>query len=98
MVEVVLESLPSHIEEARIQNWFFEEGDPVNEGDDLLEITAGGGSVLIHASASGVLAEVYFDEGESVSKGEVLCTIDNEEDLEDEDEDDDDEEESGKDK
>ena len=38
----------------------------------------------IPAPASGILAEVYYDEGEVVTKGEVLCTIDEEESDEEE--------------
>lgn len=79
MIEVVLEGLPSHIEEGTIQTWFFEEGDAVNEGDDLLEITTEEGTLTIQAASAGILAEVYYDEGEVVAKGEVLCTIDDEE-------------------
>ena len=79
MVDVILESLPAKMDEGTVQSWFCEEGDPINEGDDLVEITTEEGNVVIPAPASGVLAEVYYDEGESVGKGEVLCTIDDEE-------------------
>lgn len=86
MVEVVLEGLPLHVEEATIANWFYEEGDYVNQGDDLLALTMAEGTVTIPAAASGTLAEVYYDEGELVSKGEVLCTIDDDEDSDSKDE------------
>ena len=79
MVDVALEGLATHEEEATIQTWYFEEGDAVNEGDDLVELTSEEGTVTIQASASGVLAEVYYDEGETVAKGEILCTIDDQE-------------------
>lgn len=79
MVEVLLEGLAAHVEEATILNWFIEEGDSVKEGDDLVELSTEEGNVTIRAGVSGVLAEVYYDEGEIVSKGEVLCTIDDEE-------------------
>ena len=88
MKEVLLEGLAAQVEEAMIQSWFFEEGDRVTEGDELVELTAGEGSVMIQAAASGVLAEVYFDEGENVPRGEVLCLIDDEKDLDDDEEDD----------
>lgn len=78
MIEVQLEGLAKHVEEGTIQQWFVEEGDPVSEGDDLVEVASEEGVVTISAPASGVLAEVYYDEGEVVSKGEVLCTIDEE--------------------
>ena len=86
MIEVILKGLAAKIEEATLQTWFFEEGDAVNEGDDLVELTSETGVVTIQARATGILAEVYYDEGEVVTKGEVLCTIDEEESDEDEDE------------
>ncbi len=95
MKEVILEGLAKHIEEATIQTWFFEEGDMVHEGDDLLELSTEEGTVTIPASATGLLAEVYYDEGETVAKGETLCTIDDDEAAakdEDDEEDDEDEE------
>lgn len=105
MVEVVLEGLSKNIEEATIQTWFIEEGDPVNEGDDLVELSTEEGTLTVTAPKSGILAEVYYDEGEAVGRGEILCTVDDEdsdedeeeeededdEDLDDEDEDEDDE-------
>ncbi|MBI3317002.1 MAG: biotin/lipoyl-binding protein [Candidatus Omnitrophica bacterium] len=87
MVEIILEGLPANVEEGTIQNWYFEEGDPVNEGDELVELTTEEGPITVQASKSGILAEVYYDEGEVVAKGEVLCTIDDEE-SEDKDEED----------
>jgi pyruvate/2-oxoglutarate dehydrogenase complex dihydrolipoamide acyltransferase (E2) component len=94
MVEVVLEGLSPNAEEGTIQTWFFEEGDAINEGDDLVELATEEGTVTIQAPKTGVLAEVYYDEGEVVAKGETLCTIDEgeEDDDEDEEEEDDDEE------
>lgn len=79
MIEVLLEGLGPNVEEATVQNWFFEEGDAISEGDDLVELVTEEGTLTIQATGSGVLAEVYYDEGEIVSKGEVLCTIDDEE-------------------
>lgn len=79
MVEVVLEGLGPEVAEATVQSWFFEEGDSVEEGDDLLELATEEGPVTLQAPKAGVLAEVYYDEGETVAKGEILCTIDDEE-------------------
>ena len=92
MVEVVLQGLAAHVEEATIHTWFFEEGDAINEGDDLVEVTSEEGTLMIASPVSGILAEVYYDEGELIAKGEILCTIDNEEpeEAEDEDEEEDD--------
>ena len=51
----------------------------VNEGDDMVELVTEEGALMVQAPSAGVLAEVYYDEGETVAKGEVLCTIDEEE-------------------
>lgn len=79
MYEVSLEGLAKSVEEATVHVWYFEEGDAVNEGDDLVELTSEEGTVTIQAPVSGILAEVYYDEGDIVAKGELLCTIDDEE-------------------
>ncbi len=79
MKEVALDGLSEKAEEGTIQAWFFEEGDAINEGDDLVELSTEEGTIMIQAPVAGVLAEVYYDEGEVVAKGEVLCAIDDEE-------------------
>lgn len=87
MVEVVLDGMAAQIKEGTIQTWLIEEGDPVIAGEDLVEMMTEDGSFTISAPASGILAEVYFDEGEAVGRGEVLCSIDDEEKAKDEEED-----------
>ncbi len=92
MVEVALDGLAKHIEEGTIQAWLVEEGDPITKGDDLLEVSTEDGVVTITAPATGILAEVYYDEGEIVGRGEVLCMVDTEDQVsEDDDKDDEDE-------
>ena len=44
-----------------------------------LQLSTEAGTVMIQAPASGILAEINYDENETVAKGEVLCTIDDEE-------------------
>lgn len=84
MVEVLLASLPAGETEGTLQVWFFEEGDMVKEGQDLVELSTSEGSIMIPAPASGLLVELYYDEGEAVEKGEVLCCIDDEEGMDSE--------------
>ena len=88
MVEVVLENLPGGAAQATVQAWYFEEGDAVKKGDELAEFVTEEGTVTVVAPTSGILAEVYYDEGESVEAGEVLCMIEDEEPLEEEKEED----------
>ncbi len=80
MTEVLLGELGREVDEATITRWFFEEGDAVNAGDDLVELTSENGTFCIPAPAAGMLAEVYYDEGEAVQKGEIICMIDDEND------------------
>jgi pyruvate/2-oxoglutarate dehydrogenase complex dihydrolipoamide acyltransferase (E2) component len=80
MREVLAKGLAKHIEDAVIKRWYFEEGDAVTKGDDLLELVAGDESVvIITVPATGILAEVFFDKGETVQRDESLCLIDDEE-------------------
>ena len=78
MAEVTLDPLANGMEEATISHWFFEEGDHVEEGADLVEVLSAEGTFKITSPCAGVLGEVYFPEGETVSVGEVLCEIENE--------------------
>jgi len=79
MKEILLENLVGNIEEGTIHQWLAEEGDLVHAGDDLVEISTPAGKFTVTSKVSGLLEEVYYDEGEIVAKGEVLCTIDDEE-------------------
>ncbi|HOE69047.1 MAG TPA: hypothetical protein PK997_05230 [Candidatus Omnitrophota bacterium] len=95
MREVLVKGLAGNGDEGTIKCWYFEEGDRVTKGDDLLElVTADESVVIIPVPVNGILAEVYFGEGETVQRDEVICTIDDEsKELRDEDEDDPDDEE-----
>lgn len=79
MLEVLAKGLGKHVDEATVKTWFFEEGDTVTEGDDLVELATEDSVVLITAPASGVLAEVCIDEDDTVQRDELLCIIDDEE-------------------
>jgi 2-oxoglutarate dehydrogenase E2 component (dihydrolipoamide succinyltransferase) len=78
MADVRLEHLPQGVSEAVVQAWYIEEGDAVVKGDEIVELATEEGVVTLTAPASGILAEVYYDEGESVALGEVLCLIEEE--------------------
>ena len=78
MKEITLEPFSDGMQEATINYWFYEEGDAVDEGSDLVEMISEEGTFKITAPCSGVLGEVYFGEGEPVSVGEVLCEIEQE--------------------
>ncbi len=78
MTEVLLEPFADGMEEATINYWYFEEGDHVEEGSDLVEVVAEQGTFKITAPCAGVLGEVYFGESETVSVGDIVCEIEEE--------------------
>lgn len=75
MKEVILKAPTQNVVEASIAHWFFEEGDKVEKGQDLVEISFDGMASILPAPASGTLAEVYFETGEVVEIGEVIAGI-----------------------
>ncbi len=79
MFEVLAKGLGKNVDEATVRTWFFEEGDAVTEGDDLVELATEESVVMISVPATGVLAEVCIDEDDTVQRDEVLCIIDDEE-------------------
>lgn len=92
MFEVLAKGLGKNVDEATVKAWFFEEGDAVTEGDDLVELATEESVVMVSAPATGVLAEVCIHEDDTVQRDEVLCIIDDEEGDLRKDEDEDDEE------
>lgn len=79
MIEVTLPELAEGVNEATISYWHFEEGDEVEEGEDLVELTTDKATFNIPAPTSGILSEVFFEEGDTVEVGEVLAIIEEEE-------------------
>lgn len=83
MMEVLAKGLGKNVDEATVKAWFFEEGDAVNEGDDLVELATEDSVVMISVPVSGILAEVCAHEDDTVQRDEVICIIDDEEGNED---------------
>ncbi len=75
MAEVRLPELGEDVKEATVSFWHFEEGDRVEEGRDLVEMTTDKATFNVPATASGTLAEAFFEEGDVVQVGEVLAII-----------------------
>lgn len=75
MAEIRLPELGEDVKEATVSFWHFEEGDRVEEGQDLVEMTTDKATFNLPATASGMLTEVFFEEGDVVQVGEVLAVI-----------------------
>ncbi|UCD56550.1 MAG: hypothetical protein JSV16_12035 [Candidatus Hydrogenedentota bacterium] len=77
MYEVKLPDLGEDAgDEATVSFWHFDEGDEVNEGDDLVEMITDKATFNVPCPRSGVLDEIVADEGETVKVGEVLAILD----------------------
>jgi len=77
-MKVVLPKLAEGVNEATVSYWHFEEGDSVKEGKDLVELTTDKATFNVPTPVSGVLSEVFFEEGETGQVGEVLAAIEEE--------------------
>lgn len=78
MAKVILSELGEGAREATISYWHFEEGDKVEEGEDLVEIATDKSTFNVPAPCSGVLTEVCYEEGDIVEAGEILANIEEE--------------------
>jgi 2-oxoglutarate dehydrogenase E2 component (dihydrolipoamide succinyltransferase) len=75
--EVKLPSLGEDAsEEATVSCWLAEEGDSVEEGADLVELTTDKAAFSVAAPAAGVLKEKCVAEGDGVTVGDILCLLD----------------------
>jgi pyruvate dehydrogenase E2 component (dihydrolipoamide acetyltransferase) len=63
------------MEEATIVNWLKEEGDPVNNGESILEIETDKSTVEIEAPAAGKLGKLLYAVGSVVPIGEVIAYV-----------------------
>lgn len=78
MAEVKVPPLPEKAKEATIAEWHVEEGESVDEGDEMVEIEAGGETVTVSAPAAGIVSDIYFDDGDEVESGDVVAEIEEE--------------------
>ncbi len=75
--EVELPDLgPTGGDHATVSEWNCEEGEHVEEGDVLLEVTCDSGTLDIVAPRSGVLIERIVDEDDIVRVGEPVALLD----------------------
>ncbi len=84
MVKVYLPQLGEGIEKATVSFWYFQEGQEIKEGDDLVELATDKATFNVPSPATGVVSEVLFEEGDSVNVGEVLANIEEAEESQEE--------------
>jgi 2-oxoglutarate dehydrogenase E2 component (dihydrolipoamide succinyltransferase) len=75
MFEVKVPELAESITEATIAKWMKAKGDPVGQGDVLVELETDKVNMEISADHEGVLGEVLRGPGDTVQVGEVIAII-----------------------
>src|SRR6266568_733999 len=71
-VEIRVPSLGESIVDAVIATWLKNEGDPIQQGDALVELETDKVNVEVSAEQGGILQQVLKKEGDVVVVGEVL--------------------------
>ncbi len=73
--EVIMPALGMVQETGKIVQWLVKEGQPVKQGDPLLEVETDKAVAEIESPASGVLSQVSAQDGDTVPVGTVIATI-----------------------
>ncbi|QQK79976.1 2-oxoglutarate dehydrogenase complex dihydrolipoyllysine-residue succinyltransferase [Salicibibacter cibi] len=76
MAEIKVPELAESITEGTIAEWLKKPGDFVEKGEAVAELETDKVNVELNAEQSGVLQEIISDEGEDVSVGDVVATLD----------------------
>lgn len=75
MTEIIVPSLGMSGMDVTITAWFKEEGDAVEKGEPLFEITTEKLNQEIESPESGILKKVCKKEGDTASVGELIAII-----------------------
>ncbi len=73
--EIIMPKAGIDMTEGQIVRWLKKEGDPVTEGEIILEIMTDKTSMEIEAEASGVLLKILRHDGDTVSVTEIIGYI-----------------------
>lgn len=74
-VEVKLPELGMNVHSATLNFWHLDEGDMVNQGDDLVELTTDKMTFNLPSPFKGKIKKIYVNEGETIQVGTTLAII-----------------------
>src|SRR3970040_620116 len=74
--EFKLPDIGEGVTEGEIVNWLVQEGDSVDENQEMVEVMTDKATVTIGAPKSGKVSERRFKVGDTVPVGEVLVVLD----------------------
>lgn len=75
VTEVIMPKLGQTMEEGVVERWVKKEGDRVEKGDILLEITTDKATLEVESYASGILRRVLVQEGETAPVTQIIAFI-----------------------
>jgi len=75
VTEVIMPKLGQTMEEGKIARWVKKEGDRVEKGDVLLEITTDKATLEVEAYGSGILRKILAKEGETVPVTQLIGIV-----------------------
>ena len=75
-INIIVPSLGESVVEATIVKWHKKLGEQVNIDQLLIELETDKITLEVNATASGIISEIKFNEGDIVSVGEILGTLD----------------------
>ncbi|HUM95539.1 MAG TPA: dihydrolipoamide succinyltransferase, partial [Candidatus Competibacter sp.] len=74
-IEVKVPSLPESVSDGTLVNWKKKPGEAVKRGENLVDLETDKVVLDIPAPADGVLGEILRQEGEIVTTGDVIATL-----------------------
>lgn len=74
-MEVKLPFLAEGVEECTVSFWQVDEGDTVEQDDDLVECSTSKAVFNVPSPISGKIVEVLVSEGDVIKVGDVICII-----------------------
>ena len=63
------------MEEGRIVDWLKQEGDPVERGENIMEVETDKATMEVESTASGVLKQILVPAGDTVPINTTLALI-----------------------
>jgi 2-oxoglutarate dehydrogenase E2 component (dihydrolipoamide succinyltransferase) len=76
MADILTPALGESVTEATIARWTKKAGDPVRKDEVLVELDTDKVSLEVVSPADGVLGEIAFKEGDTITPGAVLGRVD----------------------
>jgi len=74
-MEVKLPFLAEGVESCTVSFWHVNEGDTVEEGDDLVEMQTSKAVFNVPSPCAGTISQIVAGEGDEVKVGDVICMM-----------------------